>query len=331
MDYLAEEIAQNDPVHNPVRANDIDRIWSIATAFGGNDNIAAGDRNDIVIGGFGDDVINTGGGYNIALGDSGKLTSAEFDATDRSQIVFAVHDFTLCRIETSSDTDFTDGGADTITGSDLNDVIFGGSGSDTIFAGAGDDLVFGDQGMVECENGTPFVPEISLRPVCVDIGGFLEFSATHTTTLAGSGDDLIFGQAGDDLIMPSSSEAAISLANLDGTVNLADSSILQLNAKLNTTGRAGFVFDQYSATDYKWAAIDVLTHQVLIGHRQGNSQVIDAAVSVSTLTAGKDYTLGISLVGSTVSVTLDGQSLVGFAYNAVTSDGRFGVFTKGGM
>ena len=34
--------------------------------------------------------------------------------------------------------------------------------------------MFGDQGMVECENGTPFVPEISLRPVCVDIGGFLE-------------------------------------------------------------------------------------------------------------------------------------------------------------
>jgi hypothetical protein len=169
-----------------------------------------------------------------------------------------------------------------------------------------------------------------------------EATVTKTEDFTGPGNSLFSGGAsisGGSFVMsggrytgmPSSSEAAISLANLDGTVNLADSSILQLNAKLNTTGRAGFVFDQYSATDYKWAAIDVLTHQVLIGHRQGNSQVIDAAVSVSTLTAGKDYTLGISLVGSTVSVTLDGQSLVGFAYNAVTNDGRFGVFTKGGM
>jgi hypothetical protein len=167
-----------------------------------------------------------------------------------------------------------------------------------------------------------------------------EVTVTRTEDFTGPGNSLFAGgdsisggsfalSGGRYVAMPSSGNTAMSLANIDGVVNLADSSILQLSTKLNTTVRAGFVFDQYSATDYKWAAIDVLTHQVLIGHRQGNSQIIDAAVSVSTLTAGKDYTLGVSLVGSTVSVTLDGQSLVGFAYNAVTSDGRFGVFAKG--
>ena len=115
VDYLAEEIAQASAT-NPVRPNDIDRVWSIATSLGGNDTIDTGDRNDIVLGGFGDDVIDTGGGYNIALGDSGRVTSAPFDTTDRALILFAVHDFTVCRVETTSDTDFSDGGNDAIAG-----------------------------------------------------------------------------------------------------------------------------------------------------------------------------------------------------------------------
>jgi Ca2+-binding RTX toxin-like protein len=212
VDYLAEEIG-NPAATNPPRTNDIDRIWSLATAFGDNDTIKTGNRNDIVLGGFGDDTIDTGGGANIAMGDSGRLTSDETDATDRGTIKFAVHDFIICKIETSSDGDFSEGGTDTIIGGDQNDVLFGGGGNDAIYAGAGDDLVFGDQGMVECKNDHPFDPTTSLRPVCWDIypplangqpdprNGFLEFSATHTLTLSGSGDDTLFGQDGSDLLM----------------------------------------------------------------------------------------------------------------------------------
>ena len=42
-----------------------------------------------------------------------------------------------------------------------------------------------------------------------------------------------------------------------------------------------------------------------------------------------DYKLGVSIKGSTVSVTLNDQSAVGFVFNAVGVDGRFGLFTKG--
>jgi hypothetical protein len=38
---------------------------------------------------------------------------------------------------------------------------------------------------------------------------------------------------------------------------------------------------------------------------------------------------GVSLRGSTVSVTLNGQAAVGFSYNGVAVDGRFGLFSKG--
>jgi Ca2+-binding RTX toxin-like protein len=160
------------------------------------------------------------------------------------------------------------------------------------------------------------------------------FSGPTNTLFAGTAADLSGGTftlaAGRYAATPSGSDAAMSLANLSGVTNLAPLSILDLSAKLNTSGRGGFIFDQYSATDFKWAAIDVVTKQVLIGHRQGNNWVIDAAASKSTLVAGTDYTLGVTLRGSTVSVTLDGQVMASFAYNGVTIDGRFGVFAKGG-
>jgi hypothetical protein len=45
--------------------------------------------------------------------------------------------------------------------------------------------------------------------------------------------------------------------------------------------------------------------------------------------AGKDYKLGVSIKGSTVSVTLDGQAVLGKAFNAVAVDGDFGLLAVG--
>ncbi len=209
VDYLVQELAAVVAA-NPPRTNDIDVISSIvlATAMGGHDRIATGDRNDIVIGGTGNDVIDTGDGVNIAMGDNAKLHSAPFDTPSRvflgvDMMPFSVHEFVLCEIETIGFDD-ADSGSDTITGSALNDILFGGGGSDVIYAGGGDDLVFGDQGRVECKNGVPIIPEISLRPICWDLfpdSGFLLFQATNIGSNEGAGDDLIFGEDGSDLIM----------------------------------------------------------------------------------------------------------------------------------
>ncbi|MEO5697196.1 MAG: hypothetical protein ABIQ60_08690, partial [Burkholderiaceae bacterium] len=125
-------------------------------------------------------------------------------------------------------------------------------------------------------------------------------------------------------------DTAISLVNLGGVTQLQGDSLLDMSVLLNTSGRAGFVFDLYSDTDFKFAAIDVVTKQVMIGHRIGNNWVIDAAVSnTKALVAGTDVTLGVTLRGSSVSVTLNGQAAVGFVFNAITVDGRFGLFAKG--
>lgn len=46
--------------------------------------------------------------------------------------------------------------------------------------------------------------------------------------------------------------------------------------------------------------------------------------------AGLDYTLGISLTGLTVSVTLNGYMVAGYTFNGLVVDGAFGVFTADG-
>jgi Ca2+-binding RTX toxin-like protein len=229
VDYVSEELRQGGAGNpglevfalthsatnaslNPARTADIDVIASLegdyvvdgqtvqATAIGGNDLITTGNRNDIVLGGTGDDRIVGGDGSNLVLGDNARLVAAPADFPNP---IFAVHEFTICKIDTIGFDD-TDSGTDIVTGGSGNDVLFGGGGDDVIYAGAGDDLVFGDQGRIECKNGVPYTPEISLRPNCWECfptTGFLLFKATHVDQATGAGNDVVFGEDGSDVLL----------------------------------------------------------------------------------------------------------------------------------
>jgi hypothetical protein len=126
--------------------------------------------------------------------------------------------------------------------------------------------------------------------------------------------------------------AAYSLLDL-GVDQLSVAALLDMNANVRTDGLAGFIFDEYSADNFKFAAIDANSDEVIIGHytkREG--WVIDASVS-KVIDAEKEdgYKLGVVLKGTTVSVTLDGQTVLGHAFNAVSVDGRFGLLATGGQ
>ena len=125
------------------------------------------------------------------------------------------------------------------------------------------------------------------------------------------------------------SDTAIQLLNVSGVAQVSATALLELSATFKTAGRAGIVFDRYSDTDFKFAAIDVGTKQVMIGHRTASGWSMDAVVTNTSLISTTDYKLGVSIKGSTVSVTLNDQAALGYAYNAVGTDGRFGVFAKG--
>jgi len=115
-----------------------------------------------------------------------------------------------------------------------------------------------------------------------------------------------------------------------GPDNLQLASMLSLTAKVSTQTTAGFIFDQYSATDFKYVVIDQVNDKVLIGHSLNGKWVTDASFN-KAIVGGQTYTLGVTLVGTTVSVTLDGAVIGGKGFNAVVVDGQFGLMTKGGV
>jgi Ca2+-binding RTX toxin-like protein len=107
-------------------------------------------------------------------------------------------------------------------------------------------------------------------------------------------------------------------------------SLLDVSATVNTSTRAGFVFDRYSAEDFKFVAVDAASGEVLVGHHSAKGGwATDFAIDAD-IQADVDYTLGVVLKGAGVSVKLDGQMLGGHLYNAVTVDGDFGLLAVDG-
>ena len=91
---------------------------------------------------------------------------------------------------------------------------------------------------------------------------------------------------------------------------------------------AGFVFDEYSSTDYKFVTIDQATGQVVIGHRSKNGGVvIDATYKLPTTTG--TYNLSTTLNGNVVTVYLNSVQVLTYTYNALVTDGSFGLISTG--
>lgn len=113
-------------------------------------------------------------------------------------------------------------------------------------------------------------------------------------------------------------------------LQVSPSCLLDLSAKFSTTDAGGFVYDVYSVTDFKFVTVSVATKQILLGHRTSRGWFTDMVVSNSNLAAGVDYTLGLTLQGTTVNVTLNGQTVASRAYSALVTDGSFGLLSRSG-
>ncbi|MDA1273124.1 MAG: hypothetical protein O2960_03590, partial [Verrucomicrobia bacterium] len=195
----------------------IARVETTDVAFGGIDTIVAGDGNNIILGGSAGDVITTGSGDDIALGDNGYVD-------------FVVADGNPADIDVIASTEFSTGGADTITtgaaadiviGGQANDginagtgnnIVFGGTGADTIVAndgetGAspdGDNLILGDDGTIDYVRAErdPGASGGDTNPADIDLiasSDFADGAADVITTGEGS-DIIVGGQAGDTIV-----------------------------------------------------------------------------------------------------------------------------------
>jgi len=132
-----------------------------------------------------------------------------------------------------------------------------------------------------------------------------------------------------DGTLPLNDDKAFSLINLQIGRGIVPASFLDLTAKLNTQAMGGIIFDQYGTNDFKFAVIDAPGDRVMLGHRTTKGWFIDATAT-TVINAGVDYTLQVTLKGTTASVLLNGSTVLGYAYNGVTVDGKFGVLTRGG-
>ncbi len=89
------------------------------------------------------------------------------------------------------------------------------------------------------------------------------------------------------------------------------------------------MFDYYDADNFKFVSIIAGTNQVVFGHYSKGNWSIDAVASL-TIEAGTEYDLSLSLKGTTASLLVNGQSVLGAIYNAAVVDGQSGLFAEGG-
>lgn len=134
---------------------------------------------------------------------------------------------------------------------------------------------------------------------------------------------------------PGVGDTAVSLFDIGAVTGLAANSILGITATVSTESTGALVFDYYGYGDFKFAGFSVDTDTVFIGHVVDSTWYIDSSYAFD-VKSGKDYQLALSLKGTTVDVSLKAvgaqnwQAIAGYAFNAVTVDGQFGLLSKDG-
>jgi Ca2+-binding RTX toxin-like protein len=122
---------------------------------------------------------------------------------------------------------------------------------------------------------------------------------------------------------------AVDFVNVQAESN----ALIELQTKLqisSSASKAGFIFDAYDeANDYKF--VTITQGKVEVGHRTAKGFVIDATYNLASLTTNTDYTLGVTLKGNTLSVTLNGSAVLSYAFNSSIADGKFGIYSRGGL
>jgi Ca2+-binding RTX toxin-like protein len=161
-----------------------------SVAYGGSNTINVAGGDNLIIGGFGNNLITVTTGGNTIIGQDG-----EFLFTTGGQLILA---------ETLSPAE---GGKDTISLSNGNNVVLGGTGNDTITAGTGNQVIVGDNGAVSYS-----VPGVLEYVIGQDVYQSGEATVTATGSNAitlGAGNDFIIGGHGANRITAGNGNSAV--------------------------------------------------------------------------------------------------------------------------
>jgi Ca2+-binding RTX toxin-like protein len=294
---------------NSVTVGTLRKIDVTERTLGDSDQILTGGGDDVVIGGFGDDFINStrtapttqaGGsdaGSDIVIGGFGLI-----DYTYKSAVNFASHVI-------SDDT--ADGGNDYIFTGDGADIVIGGIGSDYIDTCSGPaattdvsrDIVVGDSGWVDSDL-------LGTVPVLIKASSQDPTNAKNgdDTIFTGGGNDVVIGGSGKDVVNYNVTTKAAVLGNDSGAdIVIGDNGYVAFVILNNTKMR-----QDAQSTDNPFGDNDIIFtgggEDIVIGGK-GND-IIDATAGTD---ASRDTVLG-------------DNGWVQF-YNSplVTNGGRFGL------
>ncbi|MDH5346037.1 MAG: hypothetical protein OEW59_09760, partial [Gammaproteobacteria bacterium] len=175
---------------------------------------------------------------------------------------------------------------------------------------------------------------VQILPPQVTFDDTDDFSGADTGEFFTGGSSGVWGFNGGRYTVDPGASLGTSMLDL-GPDNLNFNSYLELNAKVKTSDQAGFIFDRYGDDSFKFVVIDENSQKLIIGHYTKKAGWVEDASVSTTISATKDYTLGLTLKGSTVSATLSAngggfQAMLGHVFNSATVDGTFGLLAKDG-
>jgi len=152
-----------------------------------------------------------------------------------------------------------------------------------------------------------------------------------TGETTGNWETVVVGGNGRHSGTPSAGQSlAINSVDLGVAGRLQTASYLELTTRFKTATAGGVFFDRYANDEFKFAILDIQAGRIAIGHMSArHGWVVDETVPY-TLSANVDYILGVSIKGSTVSVSINGQTVLGHVFNSVAVDGGFGLLTRDG-
>lgn len=106
-------------------------------------------------------------------------------------------------------------------------------------------------------------------------------------------------------------------------------SYVELETQITSDSFAGLMFDAYSATDFKFAAVLPETQQVVIGHRTSRGWFSDA-ITDQVLTPANPQQLKLTLQGATVNVLVNEQPVLAQSFHSLITDGDVGLVARRG-
>ncbi|MBS9771917.1 MAG: hypothetical protein J7F05_16060, partial [Trichodesmium erythraeum GBRTRLIN201] len=165
----------------------------------GNDEIKGETGNNQLFAGEGNDLVSSAEGNDLLRGDGGAdtLTAGEGDDT-----IDGGADNDDIKGEAGDDKLFGGDGDDTVLGAEGNDLLRGDGGNDTLSGGEGDDIIAGGEGNDEIKgetgNNQLFAGKGNDLVSSAEGNDLLRGDEGNDTLTAGGGDDKLFGGDGDD-------------------------------------------------------------------------------------------------------------------------------------